>query len=243
LTELEQNTVTKYYSRISNEYERIRLFNNKNKIVSALQISWLIKNLGRKNSILLEVGCGTGRITRSIINEADFLIAADGSLEMIKINRSAMKMPEKDKVSYVLCHASYLPFVSECFSGVLGARVFWHIQDYCLALKDSYRVLIANNPLLFDFPCLFGPFAAQFKFRLVNQEVLTEFISRKEIETLFQHSTHLSVVGNTSSAISLIPDNLLKIGVIYRLVLQLEMCKSFPIIDIFYSYFLVKVIK
>ena len=73
----EKNEVIKYYSDISDTYERIRLGSTKGEMVSGLQIDWFVKNLENVDSVCLEVGCGTGRITRYITRKVGSLIATD----------------------------------------------------------------------------------------------------------------------------------------------------------------------
>ena len=76
-----------YYSGISQKYDQIRLGSKKGKIISKLQTNWIIKNLTQADSLYLEIGCGTGRITQELLKFVCNLVAIDGSKEMIKINK------------------------------------------------------------------------------------------------------------------------------------------------------------
>ena len=240
----EKNEVIKYYSTISDTYDRIRLGSTKGEMVSGLQIDWFVKKLENLDSLCLEVGCGTGRITRDIIRKVGFLIATDGSPKMIKISKSNMKQRQlENRIEYVLCDASHLPFRDECFDVVVGARIFWHIPDYIRALNEALRVVKINNPVLFDFPCLWGPFSLYSKLRRVKHEVLTEFINREAIRHIFRKAKHLIIRGNTSLPLFFAPDKVLKRKTIRRLIYPFEGFNYGFLKDLFYSYYLIEVIK
>ena len=240
----EKNEVIKYYSTISRIYERVRLGTTKGKIISNLQIDWFIKNLGSKNSICLEIGCGTGRITRVLVKRTNLLVATDASLKMIKINKSMMSNTKlKGKTEYVLSDASHLPFRNESFDNVIGARLFWHIVEYVKALGEAFRVLKIKKHLLFDFPCLWGPFSLYSKLRRIKHEVLTLFIDRKTIKQIFKRADNLTIRSNTSLLLFFTPNKLLRSETIRKLIYLFEQFDYAFFKDWFYSYYLIKVTK
>jgi len=240
----EKNEVIKYYSNISRIYERVRLGYTKGKIISNLQIDWFIKNLGNENSICLEIGCGTGRITRILAERTNLLVATDASSEMIKVNKSLMSSHKlKGRTGYVLSDASHLPFCDESFDNVIGGRLFWHIIDYVKALQEAFRVLKTERQLLFDFPCLWGPFSFYSKLRRIKHEVLTLFIDGKTIKQIFKRANNLNICSNTSLLLFFIPGKLLRNETIRKLIYSFEQFDHAFFKDWLYSYYLIKVTK
>jgi ubiquinone/menaquinone biosynthesis C-methylase UbiE len=237
----EKLKITRYYSDMSKEYDRARLAGVKNKIISDMQNIWLVKHL--TGPTCLEVGCGTGRVTRRISGKVKYLVAADGSIEMIHVNKENTKPSELKKIDYIRCDASFLPFQTGCFDGVVGARVFWHVPDYFVALKEALRVLKAKNALVFDFPCSFGPFSLQLKLHRSKIEVLTKFISSKEIKTIFRRSARVTISRNTSFLLAFLPDKIFTNKTIRIVTSQLERLEFGLLNEFFFSYYLIEVTK
>ena len=235
--------VIKYYSNFSKMYERVRLGTIKGKIISNLQINWFINNLGNENSSCLEIGCGTGRVTRILVKKTKLLVAIDASLKMIRINKNMMNNELKDRIEYVLCDVSYLPFFNESFDNLVGARVFWHIIEYVTALREALRVLKIKGHLLFDFPCLWGFFSLYSRFRKIKHEVLTLFIDRKTIIRIFKKTNGLTINGNTSLFLFIIPDVLLGIKTIRKIIYSFEQFNYSFFKNWLYTYYLIHVTK
>jgi ubiquinone/menaquinone biosynthesis C-methylase UbiE len=235
--------VIQYYSDISKSYERIRLGSIQSKMISDFQINWFVKNLENVDPVCLEVGCGTGRITRVILEKAQYLVALDGSIEMIKINKDLMRLNQRgSRVEYVLCDASHLPFRGECFGSVLGARTFWHILSYSEALAEALRVVKSNNSVLFDFPSLWGTFSLYSRFFRTKHDVLTEFTNRETIQLILRKSRCIVIEGNTSCLLFFAPDKILKRKVLRKLISQFERLGYGWLKDLF-SYYLIKCTK
>jgi ubiquinone/menaquinone biosynthesis C-methylase UbiE len=232
--------VLKYYSDISKKYDRLRFGSEKGRIISDLQIEWFVRNL-KNEGLCLEIGCGTGRVTRFLVKNVDSLICADASREMVEINRH--KYASNNNVHYIICDAFHLPFREKTFSSVVGARVFWHLADFMNALRDASSVLKVGGVLLFDFPCLLGPFSLYSKLRRVKHDVLTLFTSRKAIKELFKSAYEVTFFNNTSVFLFFIPDRWLKYKMIGKLVQLFEKLNYGFFNDCVFSYYLIKVVK
>jgi len=238
----EKTKVVSYYQELSKIYDKKRLGTEKSRIISDLQNEWFVKNLENTEAICLEIGCGTGRLTRDL--KARILVAADASPEMIKINKNKITQHrEKNEVHYIICDASHLPFRNNTFTNIVSARVFWHIQDYPHALKETLRVLNKNGSLLFDFPCLWGPFSLKSKLAGIKYEVLTLFIDEQTIKQIFKKTKNLAIHGNTSIILYFIPDKLLKIKTIKEVIYLLEIMNKTFLKNWLYAYYLIKVTK
>jgi ubiquinone/menaquinone biosynthesis C-methylase UbiE len=234
--------VIEYYSNFSEAYDRIRLGGIKNKVISNFQVHWFINGL-EVGSSYLEVGCGTGRLTLNITKKVGFLVATDGSLEMIRINRQHTRtLKLKDRLEYVLCDACHLPFVDECFAGVVGARVFWHIPDYVSALEEALRVDKRGGSLSFDFPSIWGPFGLFSKMR-GNKGVLTEFSRKESFKLVFRNVRQLSFEGNTSFLLFFVPGRLFGRKTVRNLVSQFEKLSRSHFKDFLFAYCMIRATK
>lgn len=237
----EKMKVVDYYSQIVTVYNNLRLGNFKTKMISNLQADWFISNIGGQSHTCLEVGCGTGRMTHVLLGKVRTLIATDASLTMIKSNRRTATK-SCGKIEYVLCDASFLPFRSDCFDLVVGARIFWHIPNYVRTFGEALRVVKVNGTLLFDFPSLAGPFSFFSALHSVKHEVLTLFVHRRTIEEMFKDSAPC-VRGNTSLLFSLMPTRLLSKKAVRRLIYILEGFDRWFLKDYLFSYYLVRIEK
>lgn len=241
----EKVKVVNYYQQLSKTYERRRLATEKSKIISDLQNNWFVKNLANTGTtISLEIGCGTGRLTSKLMKNTRVLIATDASTEMIKINRKKTNQHSlENEIHYMICDTAYLPFRDKTFNNIVGARVFWHLTDYQQALKETLRVLNAGGSLLFDFPCLWGPLSLYSKLRKIKHDVLMLFIDESTIRKIFKGTKNLTIHGNTSAFLFFIPDKLLKIKPIKKIIFLLEIMDKALLKNWLYSYYLIKVTK
>ncbi|MFX0133395.1 MAG: class I SAM-dependent methyltransferase [Candidatus Hodarchaeota archaeon] len=88
------------------------------------------------NSVILDLGCGTGNYTLALQRFAKNIIGIDLSLGMIGQARAKFS-----SLRYVCADISYLPFRSELFDGAFSNQVIHHVQEKELFLKETYRVL------------------------------------------------------------------------------------------------------
>jgi SAM-dependent methyltransferase len=231
--------VLKYYSNISKKYDKLRFSSEKGRIISNLQIDWFIKNL-KNEGLCLEIGCGTGRVTRFLMRNVDSLICMDASREMIEITRHKYW---GYNMHYIIGDASYLPFREKTFVSVIGARVFWHLPNFMRALREASRVLKVSGTLLFDFPCLLGPFSLHSKYRRVKHDVLTLFTNKRIIKEIFKSRYKINFFYNTSAFLFFIPNKWLKYKMLVKLLQLLEKLNYGFFNDCIFSYYLIKVVK
>lgn len=97
---------------------------------------------------ILELGCGTGRITQELIQKGYRVTPTDISLAMLKVYKT--KLPGLPKPT--LLKPGKLPFPTNKFDHVIAIRVIWHILDKKereLFLKEAIRV--AKESVIMDF--------------------------------------------------------------------------------------------
>lgn len=241
----EKAEVMCYYKKLSKTYDEKRLTTEKNELLSKFQNEWFVKNLENlETSVCLEVGCGTGRLTTDLLQKTAILVATDTSPEMIALNKRRMRSSKtKNELHYVVCDAAHLPFNSCSFNNIACARVFWHIKTYPQVIKENLRVISSGGSLLFDFPCLWGPFSMCSKLRRVSHDVLTLFISESSIKQLFKKTKKLTITGNSSIFLFFMPEKLLKTKTIKTLLHSIETSNSFLLKNVLFSYYLIKSTK
>lgn len=103
----------------------------------------LLSFMGTKPSDdILEIGAGTGRITKYYGNIVKNLVLLDPSHKML--SKALLKLPHAKLVSGV---AESLPFSDRTFDKVVGYDSLHHWQDQIKGLKESLRVLKSGGKL------------------------------------------------------------------------------------------------
>jgi len=85
---------------------------------------------------VLDVGCGTGRLIRKLVDKGAIVTGADISPEMLKIAKKKF-----DKVEFIEGDIEHLPFEDESFDMVIATFVIVHLKDLRKAFDEVYRVL------------------------------------------------------------------------------------------------------
>jgi len=122
------------YSKIADHYDKLR---------SAPAEVWLSKIIEygkiNQNSLVLDVGCGTGRFPLAIFAQTKATIyALEPSIHMLK------KAAEKDKpkkISWIQADGQKLPFKNNHFDCVYMTLVIHHIPNKEQALQEIHRTL------------------------------------------------------------------------------------------------------
>jgi ubiquinone/menaquinone biosynthesis C-methylase UbiE len=111
----------------------------------------LVKNINAPgvNSIL-EIACGTGRVTkhlRNIFPSPVKLIASDLNGDMLAVARSFVN---DDSVEFVEADAQSLPFAENSFDVVVCQFGFMFMPDKSKAFGEAFRVLKKNGQFVFN---------------------------------------------------------------------------------------------
>jgi SAM-dependent methyltransferase len=93
-----------------------------------------------QNSLLLDMGCGTGNYTHALKSIAKNIIGLDLSLGMIK--KAKYKIPDLDIINTNVLN---IPFRSEVFNGLYFIQVIHHISNKLVLFEEAYRVLHKNG--------------------------------------------------------------------------------------------------
>jgi SAM-dependent methyltransferase len=134
---VDKSTVQKTdYSKIASYYDRVRLPPTEE------LLSRIIERGGiGKSSTVLDVGCGTGRVTLKMLAAKPIeLFALEPSTEML---RQAVLKDQAKRILWVRGDGQRLPFRDGLFDCVYMTSVIHHIDDKKMALQQIYRVLKA----------------------------------------------------------------------------------------------------
>jgi len=131
----------------------------------------------QKTDKILDIGCGTGRVTRLISKKAKKVIGIDFSNEMIEIAKEKskdIKNIEYQKVDIT----KKLPFKNNSFDKITAILVINHIKNANQLFKEIHRVLKKGGTLLID------DFNTEFKkpFKSRNENLLRKRADKQKVE-------------------------------------------------------------
>ena len=114
----------------------------------------LIRNADIKpEKKILELGCGTGCLTKFLAKTGAEIVALDLSPDLLT-KAGTKELPEN--VTLQIGNAESLDFPNETFDAVVGSSVLHHV-DTDIALGEIYRVLRPRGKIAFSEPNMFNP--------------------------------------------------------------------------------------
>lgn len=171
------NRIAKYYDKgVFHTF----MINFQNKVVQKINI--------KKNSKILDVGCGTGSLLVTLKNKNLnlSLYGIDISEEMLKIARKKLSKKEILKVA----KAENLPFEKNYFDYIFCTEAFHHFSNQDRAMKNFYKSLKNQSRLIIaDFD--FG-FIANKIFHFIEPGN-TKTNTKKEMKELFNRNNFKNV--------------------------------------------------
>ena len=117
------------------------------------EIEKLLKGLSLKEQKILDIGCGAGGITVSLINDygAQKVIGVDVEKDVVKVARDRVsKNGLKDKIDILLVGKSRLPFNDNSFDLVFSKDSFVHISDKERIFNQVFKVLKPGGVFVFS---------------------------------------------------------------------------------------------
>lgn len=138
-------TVNEYWDKKSSTYESEYNFATPLVAKKIKRKAQLIELHGQiiSTDFVLELGCGTGAVTKQIVKSGCNLIATDISIEMLKIARE-----NNPNTKFQQADAHNLPFKDGLFDLVYGVYVLMY-TDYRKALSEIHRVLKPSGRIVF----------------------------------------------------------------------------------------------
>jgi SAM-dependent methyltransferase len=102
---------------------------------------------------ILELGCGTGYLTKKLAGTGASVTAIDISPDLLKVARAECV---DSNVNFMIENAYAMAFPDESFDSVTGSSVLHHL-DVPRALAEIWRVLRPGGTLYFTEPNLLNP--------------------------------------------------------------------------------------
>ena len=136
--------------------------------LSAPQVSWGKKVLSRLSlrgdEIVLDAGCGTGRLTTELIEALPRgrVVGVDASQNMLHSAREHLSSQFGAAVSLVACDFLHLPF-ARTFDGIVSTAAFHWVLDHDRLFANLYEVLVPGGWL--EAQCGGGPNVAHVRSR------------------------------------------------------------------------------
>tara|TARA_B100000315_G_C14588987_1_gene594709 strand:+ start:2285 stop:2998 length:714 start_codon:yes stop_codon:yes gene_type:complete len=130
---------------------------------------------------IVDVGCGTGKITRLLTEMGAVVTGIDPGERQLERARAAKSVGNETFIEGV---AENLPFNDQSVDTVLYFNSFHHIpkNDLAAAIKEAHRVLRTGGKLYFAEPVADGP---QFEMsRLINDETEIRAFAYEVIKTV-----------------------------------------------------------
>ena len=138
-----EKTVFNYYQNLAKDYDDDRFGNTYGRFIHAQEANILKKWLSNDENQILDLGCGTGRLSSFATHGTDI------SPKMIQM--AQQKHPNK---AFTVANASQLGYADEYFDTVFSAHVFMHLSPQHLKKisQEVHRILTPKGSFIFDFP-------------------------------------------------------------------------------------------
>jgi len=133
----------KYWGRFSATYDKNQEFVVGKDFLNEVKIA--LNNFTDLGEVL-ELGCGTGYFTESIVKNAKHIFATDLSEELLEKARE--RLGDNDKITFQKENGMAITFVSNKFDTVFMANVIHVIENPQRVLQECYRVLKDNGLLV-----------------------------------------------------------------------------------------------
>lgn len=142
------------YDRIANSYDRDRYVSKSSRFIMQTEIKVITEWLhDEKGSLLLDVPCGTGRLSIVLAHLFDRVIAGDISGGMIALLNDKIRSEGINNVALLRVNSRRLPFPENTFDIVLCVNFFHLIQnkekhvfagEFRRVLKPRGRLILEN---------------------------------------------------------------------------------------------------
>ena len=133
----------KYWGRFSATYDE-----NQEYVVGKTFLNEVKRNINNLTDLgeVLELGCGTGYFTESIVKNAKHVFATDLSDELLE--KAKERLGNNDKITFQKENCYNTSFKSDKFDTVFMANLIHVIEDPFKVLQECYRTLKDNGLLI-----------------------------------------------------------------------------------------------
>ena len=108
----------------------------------------MIKKWINKESVLLDVGCGTGAYTTSLAKNCKIIIGIDISPKMVERGHSKAKQTGLSNTYFLVADVANLPFDKGIFDLVFSVNLFHHVANKNIIAKGLFRCIKQQGHIL-----------------------------------------------------------------------------------------------
>jgi trans-aconitate methyltransferase len=130
----------------------------------------------RGDEVLLDAGCGTGRLTAELLERLPQgrVVAVDLSLNMLHTARQHLEPRFGKRISFAAVDVQFLPF-ERAFDGIFSTATFHWVLDHQQLFRSLFRALRPGG--WFCAQCGGGPNLARLRHRVARLKLLPDFES------------------------------------------------------------------
>jgi len=144
----------RYRGETASAYDRVRFRFFKDRFLDQRERTAVVRLArGRfgPGAELLEIACGTGRITEALAEDGFNVTATDLSEDMIALARSKLA-PWSGRVQLKVADAFALPFPDNSFDGVVSCRLFGHLDEHQKVVVLGELMRVSRGGVVLGFP-------------------------------------------------------------------------------------------
>ncbi len=132
----------RYWSRLAHSYDSDGEY-----VVGRSILQAIMKRLSEERDLgkAIDIGCGTGYLTRAITGQAQHVFATDLSDEMLEIAQTQLGHYQNVTIQKADCADTRFP--DDSFDSVLMANLIHVIEDPFSCLEESHRILRSGGHL------------------------------------------------------------------------------------------------
>jgi ubiquinone/menaquinone biosynthesis C-methylase UbiE len=134
-------------NEVVKQYDHLRFSSLKGRLTDWLEKTAIkraiIKASLQPGATILDIPCGTGRVSCLLAGKNYYIVSSDISISMVNLSRTKIqKYNFKNKFNYVVSDATNLPFLGTTINMIVSLRLFGHVPPPIRAdmVKDYSRV-------------------------------------------------------------------------------------------------------
>jgi len=146
-----KKTVQRYYSFRAKDYDqqKSRTWKSKNGFGVEVFNEMLSAFTGFENKLLLEVGVGSGRNAKPLLEKIKpHLVGLDLTREMLKTARTKL-LAQRQHFNLILADAEHLPFAADTFDAILCMSTMHYFADQENTLENYGRLLKKGGAFMY----------------------------------------------------------------------------------------------
>jgi cyclopropane fatty-acyl-phospholipid synthase-like methyltransferase len=121
------------------KYSNLKWVNNKQSLDALMSVCDL-----KKNDHVLDLGCGTGAVSKAMFDKVNSIVAVDKSIDMLK----KFEIPETKTSVHIDVFDAQEDMLDDRFSLIVSRMLFHHLTKFKKVFKNCYNMLLPNGRLV-----------------------------------------------------------------------------------------------